>query len=967
MSTQTEATQSEMDSRNKADNGFECEKVVRDVRTLLLCKVNVHHARKAAKEAKGGAGAVEDDGKIYKECYNGIYSGPVDSQCRQFVTYGNFDAISIYATAKAENEDWLQSVRIDNQQISANLSSERCYLPVHLVTYQENASRFWKNAEGFPACLTTLVYGRQRNSEEESSCHDVMLTRHIKSICETNPPAEGSKLEYFVYQAINICDAVVFWMTDNINAVLKLSAELARKGIARKTFSIMGFDRQLMIQDNNQSALRQLCCRLQDHGKNDYQVRIQGSIRDHEKAKKFFLAQDSAKVLEWITGHTPEERAHLAPSKAAELPSVSTVCVFGNDDFTVDIQKTGLEQLLNLAFKMLENSMDISLACWEIHTEFTLPGTYQTEHLTTKPVPHPIHEALDKFLVMHKEFFSAHITRYPWVLSYLELLVTHVNIDHDPILHAPASLFLGLVWISNEYFARATQENGYRKQYQQILDNSRIAIQRTIRHWSQLTDQLTQADDLVFHGIGNDPAIYETLPESLLEFYHEYLREIVKSIISLGDFHKPGWTNWDYDSDFLLVPDQNQNPRISKMFHVTELHEVLLENACSMRICKGCKENGRCRRNSSWPEKQVYLVEFQSDLLYDPIAFLFPVLHECFHNFGDKFRMRGVRAECLAEIIRLEIQSMLGLLGKEYRELGEYLQKKLMISQPEGLNLMRTESQIYKNWECLFLGAPGELFEDQFIALKQSLKDPFYLDNAEVFGRWREIGRGFQAKEYMPTKWRQLIKKWAYYFKECYADLMSLLWLELPITSYLRLLEQEWAEAYANNINADTPETWRYIQRTSLVIGVYSFGWHHGSYTKEELDKAWEEKKIDESLSALESQGFVALWKEKIKATIYSLHVKAGTDDIAVDDDPSDNSQNSDLPDKLILIKKYLYRVKTAFLQSIEDEEHRKLIGEIRKYYVQFFKEGKQFTEAFNATLKKWKEAHLDEKNASKA
>lgn len=925
----------------------------RDVRTLLLCKVNMHYARTRVDKNESKPeehGNLDDDhGKVYKDCYNGIHSGHVNSQCRQYVTYGNFDAVSVYKTAETEDEAWLQGIRNDNWEITAKLSNERCYLPIHLITFQEGTTEFWNRAEQYPVCLTSLVYGVQRREGDKYSLDDLLTERidQIYKLFKQKGSKKESKVDFFVYQAINICDAVVFWMTNDITTVLELSAQLGRMGHARKTFSLMGFDRKLMIQDVGQTAFQSLYASLRDEGE-EYQVRIQGSIREHERAKTYFLADQESNLRKWIS-------EYQSPLQA---PVVSAVCVFGNNDFTVDIQRIGLKQLLNLAFKMLENSLDISLACWEIHTEFTLPSDYPVASVSVQSTSHPILDVLNQYLKDYHDYFSSNTDRYPWVPSYLELLVTHVNIDHDPILHAPASLFLGLARIANAYFDRAVQKTGYTELYRQLLENSNIAIQRTIRHWSQLTDQLTQADDLVFHGIGNDPAIYETLPESLLEFYHGYLRKVVNSIVKLGDNHEQSWTNWDYDFDFLLVPDQNQNPRISKMFNVTALHEVLLKNACAMRICEVCKERGNCKRSASWPEKQVYLVEFQSDLLYDPASFLFPILHECFHNFGDRYRMRSNRTESLVAIICSEIMRQLGLDGVVYREMSGYIISKLMLAQTEGLNLSRTLDALYHNWKKLILGENNGTAEAQYNAMKQNLADPFYLESADVFGKWVKIGDDFQG--FQPTVWENTLRKWAYYFRECYADLMALLWLNLPLSSYLRLLDQDW-KINKRNSSDKSGDAWRYIQRTALVIGAYLLHWKgNKGYTQRELDDIWEEHQIETSFDKMEVSGFISNFRAPIKETICRLYI----DNYLDNHSPSDNSTH--IPDYrdslecLTYIRKYLHSVKSTFKKQInEDAFARGIIKSVRDDYSRYFKNGEQFTEEFNAILSEWNDAAM--------
>lgn len=762
---------------------------IRDVRTLLMCSVNANKVRE----------------KTYKECYTSIYAGPDANGCRQFVTYGNFDAISIYKTQGTEGEEWLKSIENDNKEIAKHISRDMCYLPIHLITYQnaDVIERFWDDHKTLPVCLTTLLYGVTGGKND--------INKYLEELLKTGTSRPDSKLGYIAYQAIDICDAVVIWLTDDIHYALDRAAQFVRGGFARKTYSLVGIDRSKMISDDIGKSKEALGEQIKNPGDKPFSLRIQGSIRDHEEAPKLFFDQlpKKAELRDWVGLNA----------------SVVTSCVFGNEDFTIDIQVPGVKGLLELFYNMLENSDVISDACWEIHTEFLQRDSYQNGKKYNGNSKNSI---LNSFtFYTDKDLFDQHLSKLPWASSYLELLATHVNIESDPILQDTASLFTKVVQIVNEYIKRAYKpgpdEENNKSLFQDVLCQSGTSMMNFIRLWSHLTDRLMQSDDLVFHGIGRDPAIFEALPESILKYYHDYLHRVVKNIIALGDEHglengkEQGWTAWGYDFDFLLVPEQDAETRISKLFKTTRLHGALLGDSCNRSDnCKGCAVKQNCMRRRAWPEKQVYIVEFQTGLLYDPPNFLFPVLHECFHIFGDKFRLRERRAELFVDVITLEIQYQLGLDKPWNTQIRNVLQKKLCVSQPCGLSLVRLERRVYDNWRKLFSGNAS----DSYNKICKQLTDPYYM-SGEVYGKWKKMTEEFQTA-LPPNRWEKMLEKWEYYFHECYADLMSLLWLNLPLDTYLHQADLVWNMRKPFEDDLSNIERVKFIQRISLVLAAFS-------------------------------------------------------------------------------------------------------------------------------------------------
>ena len=868
---------------------------MRDAQTILLCKINAYQVRKEEKAE-------------YREQYRNMYAGIDENKSRKFVTYGNFDAVSIYKTG--EDPEWLKAAEKDRRDIIGKTSQEICYHPIHVVSHYAESS-FWKETAAFPACLITLVYG-VRNDENPCDPCDLFISNYLKG---RSPKIDENKVRYAVYRAINICDAVILWMTKDIGYALRLSTELARSGKARKTYSLLGLEmRDLEDLDNSGRHLKE---NLND-GK--FCVRIQGSVRDYRKANEIFLS-DSSKIKQWIFD---------------ESNSVEPMRVFGNEDFDIRIKDLTKNQLIDLVINMMKESQEISQACWDSHTECICPEV--SDSWREVDPPSYIHE-LDDCLTTYKKYYETlkdDLVAYPWAPAFLELLGTHVNIDHHPILHAPASMFVRFVKIANEYFQRGTNRNDrLYPQFNAVLRKSRERILWVIRHWSHLTDQLTRTDDLVFHGIGSIPAIYETLPEAILEFYHVFLREVVDTVIEADrELRDP---NWSYAYDFLLFPEQNQRPRISKMFILDDYHDYQLEQKeykCKhedIEFCSSCSDT-TCRRKYSWPEKQVYLAEFQSSLLYDPMGFLFPMVHECFHFCGDTFRLREDRMGYFADVLATEIQYELGLDKSWYKDLGYELAKKLEIPKPAGLNLRRTANMFYEKLRGLF---EYRVLQE----IREAMPNAAYLHGDEMRTRWCNLRidwRGDDATDH----WWVVLDKWTYYFSECYADLMALLLLEFPTQEYFRMLNNEWESAGKAVQETEDSEIWKFVQRIVLVLGAYHLD-ENTVYTEEDL----ENEEICQTIKTCERGSFVGDNRVTILEALKALFLKGV---------PRFTREGFDPPPKLRPVLDYLFAVKEEFRRRLgsEIENPNSSIGKLRARYQMFFQNVDFFSKKFDSFMR---------------
>ena len=370
--------------------------------------------------------------------------------------------------------------------------------------------------------------------------------------------------------------------------------------------------------------------------------------------------------------------------------------------------------------------------------------------------------------------------KYPWFGAFYELLNVHSTIDQHPILHGPSYLMYGPAKTAVYYFQEA--KNGD-KDVTEMLPQSLRLIQEFLRNWSDLTDQLLRIDDLVFHGFGNNSALFMTLPECALDFYHAILLEFIDLLIR-ADENDGRCLNNDrgpYESDFLLVPELHSGISIEPMFLADGL-----KNGQDLH-------NGATGKRILWPLKQAYLVRFPIETVYAPERFFISLIHECFHYFGDACRLRGRRTKFICAFMASSIVWYLGYvrasvqnkqlfhsiyqyLTNEFSDIPEPNRKESEKRLGSGLDKLFTTDGLNKILESAG-GANQETFQRDDVLLKW-YNGQFALASRCATGEFA-------------SNWGSVIADCFYYFQECYADYMTIRLLGLNVEEYLKLFEEE--------------------------------------------------------------------------------------------------------------------------------------------------------------------------------
>lgn len=733
----------------------------RDVRTLLLCKI------------KGQ----------YKDKYSNLYA-PQNGKARAYITMGGFDAVNIYPTmdeSECSKPGWAEQIYKDKENIIGAMDENISYHPIHLVSYSKNAKDFWADKKNnLPFLVVTFVYGIDKN---KSLAEDSKVIPHLNTTTSTyerrllnyllEKNIDSNKASYVIYHAVNLSDLVLLWFTSDISYVLATVAQIEEEGIARKTYSSIG----MPICDN------QLATNVNDVGE-EYRLRISGSIRDYSKFTNLYSMLTSS-------------QGEFGLSRV--MPFADTYFICGESDFSILTQPVKNTFLVNLFEFWLKYSEDWREACWEIHTDVLLPKNYST--VDGKAPSSPISDVLTNEYIKFRKLYEDGLKEYKWASTFYELLSVYVNIDRHPVLHGPGYLVRGCLHIANLYFnGEVTDFSRDSYAWKELMLESQGNIERFVRNWSQLTDQVTRIDDVLLHGLGNVTAIHNTLPEFIVDCYYSLMHQLV-DILILCDEHNERANKGEFEYDFLFVPELSQRMRISKMFKTSRKFH---KNKANRKI---------------WPNKQAYLVEFPTQYIYNPKMFFLQLAHECFHCFGDTLRIRRMRANCMSFYLAAHFVAGLKLDNSQNTFLLESIVGKLHISEDEIQGEYYLEdvasilsAKLYKlaNRNSMYEICENSsnyygLYDDTRIETWIALENHFFVSSPEVFSL------------------NAILTTCSYYFKECYADAMTVAFLGLNATEYLSLFKDEFDHELAleqNNTDRIDPDGnfCKIAQRIAVVL-----------------------------------------------------------------------------------------------------------------------------------------------------
>lgn len=760
------------------------DKSIKDIRTLVICKVNPNWSTKDAKTN-------------YIEIYKKLILGEFGTTHR-YISLGGPDAICIYKTSIRDgNKQWLSDVLADKHYIISESTPDISYHPVHVVS-DEVQDSFWNNVSSYPFLFVSFLYGVESPLTAESAI--------ISQLQNAGLSEENSITA--IYRSINISDFVVFTAAKELICPVRALSTIDKNGIARRTYTTVNLPLE-------EGTIPETVLDSVSHVSDTVGVSIQGTIRAIRNWKNTI-------------------------KKTAEALGLVVRLNYGAEDFNIRGDLSGPELKKMLSYFM-DHSEELSIACWDIHTEIqSIPGDDENGSGPTD-IPSLIEE---EFTSLTKNASS--LDTQPWYYHYREMMFTQMNIDKHPLLTGPAHMFFDSIHVANRILTDSFQPSSLSDISDPIarIAKSQLGIERYIRCANQLSDQLTRNDDVLFHGLGRTPSIVTTLPEMMLEFYHAFFRDLSDFLTSIEPNSEAG-NSFEYG--FILAPKISERMNISPMF----------EN--SVHFKKLSPEN----RFQHWPDKQVFIIQFPADDIYRPMDCFIPLAHECFHFFGDGARCRSARFYNMVSFISVTFLASLGLDRYYYREL-YYSVANILIQTEEKYDRKNIYSAEAGD---IFLDKLHYLFTDDGLKeLYENSGHPYYLYSKSFLDRWLDIKYHGETASNPVTYVRLCL----YLFRECHADIMAMEIFGIKPIEYLEQISHEiHAIDNVKTIQSEQETKGQQVmlsQRMAIVLAAYCSKGGDAKRRKDSFESIMNcQNGLGPDVSLLVSEFFRSIIEEKAK------------------------------------------------------------------------------------------------------
>lgn len=481
----------------------------------------------------------------------------------------------------------------------------------------------------------------------------------------------------------------------------------------------------------------------------------------------------------------------------------------GKSDFSITA-KINYANLANLLELYRTHHRELYDACWEFLTDVKTnpPGTTSNDYNWIRPSQYAtdvIYQLYDDYQQLiaqkndGKKPESLDLRQFSWFNALQELLGTHRYIDHHPVLHGPSYLVYTSLKIAYAYFSGQVPDYESVEQRKKLLKRSEENIINFIRNLDQLTEQISRNDDAMLNNRSNTHTIHLSLPESALEFYHAFLRRIVNRLIQFDK--KANMLPEGFEYDFLLSPKICSSFRFRPMFRTEHTDHSY-------------------QAGKVWPQKQAYILELPLESIFNPIDIFIPFVHECFHCFGDILRQRPLRKEYMSLFVASNFLYVTRMSRPAYSTFCGLIARALYSSDQINVDPYLTTSlqQLVHTSEILLKQNTLDALIERFVEClleerkaKESSTSPFTEgDKENLRKKIREKVKEDTLLLWLAEKGKletydqlsssatgrltvadAILKNCQLYFKECYADAMTISLLRLSPNEYLACYRKE--------------------------------------------------------------------------------------------------------------------------------------------------------------------------------
>lgn len=485
-------------------------------------------------------------------------------------------------------------------------------------------------------------------------------------------------------------------------------------------------------------------------------VKITGTIKSYKKSLKIF-----------------NEISHQY-----EQPNQNTYIAFGNNDFNLIYENVNTSDIISILNNWSINYNDVNDAFSSIKTrvhvkyrnEQVSDGSFETNH----NIQTLINEVQSSVLKCR----NLQDLHSKWVYPFVETLNMLSDMYNNPELSRIRYFTLDTLMVLN----RALNDllNNDEEYICDYLERCEKRLNKFSTGFNTLIERIVRVDGYLSQEPGYSPLIYNMIPAGILEYYCSYLYKATQIVNEFS-------ANDDKKYIYATLP-------LPELERYISFYDIL--------------------PNYEQPNQsnQVNLLEVPYNELYHPERLLFSVTHEVMHFCGERTRCRNIRYDCFIDFI------------------SEYLIHEFDVIeiQKNAKAFIRTffKNRITKDKN------KTSYFVTLIPEVSNAIKDIY--QNVDLKNRLQKAlvkhrkDNDIEESMYWNIAWMNSmsskmtllyqLEDIVYLFKECYADLMTVRFLNISAANYCKLFDE--LELRTNNVHYDQNAVidLQLILRKALVI-----------------------------------------------------------------------------------------------------------------------------------------------------
>ncbi len=489
-------------------------------------------------------------------------------------------------------------------------------------------------------------------------------------------------------------------------------------------------------------------------------IKVTGTIHSHEKATKIISDLST-------TYQATSNAGHLA---------------FGNNDFNLIYYNVNTKNIIKTLNNWINHSEEVLDAFTSIKTRIHIPYNSKKELLSVVQENTSLQRTIQKAKNIVSKILQKQNEYVDWICPFIETLNMLSDMCKNPVLmrirYFVADTLYVFIKALDEIYSNSDFDELRFLQYNEKRFNSFTAS------FNALIECLVRVDGYLSQEPGYSPLIYNMVPAGLLEYYCSYMFTVTEAVNRFSD----SAAEKEYLYATLPLP---------KLERYIAFCEVLP------------------RSEHINLTTQVNLIEIPHKALYHPQELLFSITHEVMHFCGESLRCRHIRYNCFLDFLTAYLLHEFDL-GSVNNLVSHYI--KTCIN-----SFISEENHLYFN-KLLpeAVRAIANTYND--IELKNRLQNvllEYKRENKEEYSQYEQIV--YMNRVSCQKSLIDLLVGIKDLFKECYADLMTVLFLDLTSLDYCRIIDNLSVDGNVLKSQMEIVSTEAQLQLRKVLV-VYSAG-----------------------------------------------------------------------------------------------------------------------------------------------